>query len=100
MNTTTIITIIVGVLLVIALVVKCMFIKIQQLPLRLFDVFLEMPTADELLKLSVDELRQFSKRKLGHLEDIALLYKKIAEPEDRVSWDDVLRRIDVALNGF
>ncbi|MBO4295023.1 MAG: hypothetical protein J5896_06240 [Alphaproteobacteria bacterium] len=98
--TATIITIIVGVLLVIALIVKCMFIKIQQLPLRLFDVFLEMPTADELLKLSIDELRQFSKRKLGHLEDIALLYKKIAEPEDKVSWDDVLRRIDIALNGF
>lgn len=96
----TIIWIVIIAVVVVAVIVKFMFLQIQQLPVKLCDFFLSMPTAEEVLKMSTEELRNLPKRKLAHLEDVALVYKKISDPQDAVLWDDLLRRIDIALNGF
>ena len=60
-----------------------------------------IPVGAELLSFSIDELCAFEQADLLWLEDYALKQKIEAEDENKkVKWDDLLRRIDVALSGF
>ena len=53
-----------------------------------------VPSDDQLLKYSIDELETWSFEDLFWLENYAA-----TKPKDAF-WDDLLRRIDVAINGF
>ena len=61
----------------------------------------ELPEDAELLRLSKEQLDGFVKDDLKWLEEYALDKKKGASSEIQDAlWGDLLRRIDIALNGF
>ena len=53
-----------------------------------------VPDDEKLLRCSIDELKSWSYEDLFWLENYAA-----TKPKDAF-WDDLLRRIDVAINGF
>ena len=60
-----------------------------------------LPEDAELLRLSKEQLDGFVKDDLKWLEDYALKKKDEATAKIQAAlWDDLLRRIDLALNGF
>ena len=60
-----------------------------------------LPQDSEIVCLSKEELEAYGTDDLAWLENYALLKKKEANMDIQITmWDDLLRRIDVAMNGF
>lgn len=61
----------------------------------------ELPADADLVRLSKEQLEGFVTDDLAWLEEYALMKKTGATAEIQAAlWDDLLRRIDIAMNGF
>ena len=89
-----------AVALVVWLLIKLMVWRVSRVAGNFLDFWSELPPAKELFNYSTFELSKFSHQQLGWLEDWADMNKRVSEPNQQPMWDDLLRRIDIALNGF